>query len=354
MNRTIRLQQDHRSECGRAVLVLESDTLGRPHRSVPSLGILTVTGNATSMVSAKRNFPADVVFRANMSACFGHNEMPAFTLVEFLVVVAIIGILAALLLTALTQGKRKAHAIVCVGNLRQLDLALQQFVAENHAYPLLRNPNFLGGTVSDGSGLEGDYPGHSASWIDSLNVELQKPLFEYRFKEVWVCPSAKPPLIPIGGRGPYCFYGYNGLGMSAPTQIDATSLGLGGRIFEWHFSRHNPGPPPTRDPVPPVSESDVARPSAMMAIGDGLRGSGEVVFDGTALLQRTRLAFGGLFRDQAAVSRAKLRHQGKANVVFCDGHVESPTLQFLFEDTSDEALSRWNRDDQPHREALLK
>jgi len=46
------------------------------------------------------------------------------------------------------------------------------------------------------------------------------------------------------------------------------------------------------------------------------------------------------------------RHQGKANVVFCDGHVESPTLAFLFEDTSDAALSRWNRDHQPHREKL--
>jgi len=41
---------------------------------------------------------------------------------------------------------------------------------------------------------------------------------------------------------------------------------------------------------------------------------------------------------------------GKANVAFCDGHVESPTLQFLFADTSDAALSRWNRDHQPHRE----
>ena len=46
------------------------------------------------------------------------------------------------------------------------------------------------------------------------------------------------------------------------------------------------------------------------------------------------------------------RHQGRANVVFCDGHVESPTLQFLFEDTSDAALVRWNRDHQPHREKL--
>ena len=47
-----------------------------------------------------------------------------------------------------------------------------------------------------------------------------------------------------------------------------------------------------------------------------------------------------------------LRHQNNANVVFCDGHVESPTLQFLFTDTSDAALSRWNRDHQPHRERL--
>jgi prepilin-type processing-associated H-X9-DG protein len=48
----------------------------------------------------------------------------------------------------------------------------------------------------------------------------------------------------------------------------------------------------------------------------------------------------------------QLRHQGKANVVFCDGHVESPTLPFLFTDTSAAALSRWNCDRQPHRERL--
>jgi prepilin-type processing-associated H-X9-DG protein len=38
---------------------------------------------------------------------------------------------------------------------------------------------------------------------------------------------------------------------------------------------------------------------------------------------------------------------GKTNVVFCDGHVESPELQFLFADTSAAALSRWNRDHNP-------
>jgi prepilin-type processing-associated H-X9-DG protein len=58
------------------------------------------------------------------------------------------------------------------------------------------------------------------------------------------------------------------------------------------------------------------------------------------------------FPDPESTKRSFARHQGKANVVFCDGHVESPTLQFLFEDTSDDALVRWNRDHLPHREKL--
>jgi prepilin-type processing-associated H-X9-DG protein len=53
-----------------------------------------------------------------------------------------------------------------------------------------------------------------------------------------------------------------------------------------------------------------------------------------------------------STKRSYSRHQDKANVVFCDGHVESPKLKFLFEDTSDDALSRWNRDHKPHRELL--
>ena len=32
--------------------------------------------------------------------------------------------------------------------------------------------------------------------------------------------------------------------------------------------------------------------------------------------------------------------------------VESPTTQFVFEDSSDAALVRWNRDHQPHRDKL--
>lgn len=105
---------------------------------------------------------------------FFRSGRHGFTLVELLVVVSIIGVLASLLLPALSRSKAKANQVQCANNLRQLGIAARMY--------------------------HGDFGGRGIFYggVDSLWMET---LIQYysRVETVRLCPGATEPSLDRNG-----------------------------------------------------------------------------------------------------------------------------------------------------------
>lgn len=65
-----------------------------------------------------------------------HHKQCGFTLVELLIVVALIGTLAALLLPAVQSARETSHRALCANNLRQLGTAFHAYETAKNAFPV--------------------------------------------------------------------------------------------------------------------------------------------------------------------------------------------------------------------------
>ena len=59
----------------------------------------------------------------------------AFTFVELLVVITVVGVLAALLLPVMSQSKASAKSTVCQSNLKQINLGMRLYWDDNSSFP---------------------------------------------------------------------------------------------------------------------------------------------------------------------------------------------------------------------------
>jgi len=140
----------------------------------------------------------------------GRRRASGFTLVELLVVLAVIALLIAMLMPALKKAKLAADGIKCANNLRTLMTAFRMF-AEDHKGCMPGNKHESDNLAKKGPGAAGAPWPPTESWrIDWLNGRLTGNAFiseaptkgtiwpYVRNKRVYSCPTQEANLGNVG------------------------------------------------------------------------------------------------------------------------------------------------------------
>ena len=120
------------------------------------------------------------------------RRLRGFTLVELLVVIAVVAILMALLQPALSLARGKAREVKCLNNLKQLQICAKLYSVDNDDFLLPNRNVYYAGTNQQTIGFN-----DKMTWCAGLapfdtsteNIE-RGLLFQYnRSTDIYVCPS---------------------------------------------------------------------------------------------------------------------------------------------------------------------
>src|SRR5688572_20797293 len=261
----------------------------------------------------------------------------AFTLVELLVVIGIIGILTALLMPALASARKSAQTVQCASNLRQLATAWQSYANQNKrvsAPARLPTDAKPGGVYDLDNGQQ-----YRPRWYELLGA-VQK-IYACQFPQaiendswtiennVFLCPA-----VPDWNNSRNYPYGYNYqfLGNARPKGTP-TNMGAGFWINYPLMSTSIKSAQTVLavDCIGTAAGKPESQRTGYYADGSkslSARGNKPSFVDPPRLGPRSDYA-DTQTRGPEHRSGPDPRHKGKLNAAFCDGHVELVTPQDL-------------------------
>lgn len=238
-----------------------------------------------------------------------HASAPrAFTLLELLIVVGIIGLLVALLLPAMLSVRKTSQQVACASNLRQIGVALTSYSLR---YRTLPYAYITGGYDNGPSEIAHGPNAFCSSWDDLLNHDLRGNLTDAEMLAT-LSPRPFPTFICPADDIPRAFtvpnqilsYGIITINVDPLPPDNRTFLGTAGRedVSDWSAAGHIT----TRITLKP---NEVRRPSDTLAVVDWPRNLNAQGYSGS-----------GAFASWSSL-QIKPPHRGRYNALFHDGHV---------------------------------
>lgn len=228
-----------------------------------------------------------MIYRISPRCLIGVRQH-AFTLVELLTVVAIIGILAAIVIPVTANVRRKAHQSACASNLRQIGAANLLYTADHKGF--LNHQQH--GNASSSAGFVGSWKTRIKEYI----VPGSESISDTDFDKLPLFRCKESPSELKGGDTVQSMYLISG------ELVDTSTVGKTDPI--------------TGKPTAgvPLRMNAFNNPSRKVQMIEGT-GAANTLFMGNAF---------GMYTNSNSAGAIDFRHPGnKTNVLFIDGHVET-------------------------------